>query len=113
MKELPEEYAFCPIRHVVNQFGDKWSMLILYVLDTKGTLRFSEIQKEMVDISQKMLSSTLKRLEINHLIHREVYPVVPPRVEYSLTEVGQSLMPHITSLTTWANEHFGIFQHVE
>lgn len=110
MKELPIEYTHCPIRHVIDRFGDKWSMLILYVLDTNGTLRFSEIQREMIDISQKMLSSTLKRLEADKLVHRKVYPEVPPRVEYSLTEVGHSLMPHIHSLTSWAKDHFEMFQ---
>lgn len=60
----------------------------------------------MTDCSQKMLSQTLKNLELSHLVHREVYPEVPPRVEYSLTETGRSLMPAITSLIDWANQHF-------
>ncbi|MDD4417977.1 MAG: helix-turn-helix domain-containing protein [Bacteroides graminisolvens] len=106
MKIVPKEYAACPIRNVIDRFGNKWSMLILYILDKGGTLRFSEIQREMVDISQKMLSTTLKRLEEDRLITRTVYPEVPPRVEYALTEVGKSLMPHILGLTTWAVEHF-------
>ena len=105
MKIVPKEYAACPIRNVIDRFGNKWSMLILYILDKGGTLRFSEIQREMVDISQKMLSTTLKRLEEDRLITRTVYPEVPPRVEYALTEVGKSLMPHILGLTAWAVEH--------
>jgi DNA-binding HxlR family transcriptional regulator len=68
MKIVPKEYAACPIRNVIDRFGNKWSMLILYILDKGGTLRFSEIQREMVDISQKMLSTTLKRLEEDRLI---------------------------------------------
>ena len=106
MKIVPKEYAACPIRNVIDRFGNKWSMLILYILDKGGTLRFSEIQREMVDISQKMLSTTLKRLEEDRLITRTVYPEVPPRVEYALTEEGKSLMPHILGLTAWAVEHF-------
>ena len=106
MKIVPKEYAACPIRNVIDRFGNKWSMLILYILDKGGTLRFSEIQREMVDISQKMLSTTLKRLEEDRLITRTVYPEVPPRVEYALTEVGKSLMPHILGLTALAVEHF-------
>ena len=106
MKIVPKEYAACPIRNVIDRFGNKWSMLILYILDKGGTLRFSEIQREMVDISQKMLSTTLKRLEEDRLITRTVYPEVPPRVEYALTEVGKSLMPHILGLTAWAVGHF-------
>lgn len=106
MKIVPKEYSACPIRNVIDRFGNKWSMLILYILDKGGTLRFSEIQRKMVDISQKMLSTTLKRLEEDRLITRTVYPEVPPRVEYALTEVGKSLMPHILGLTAWAVEHF-------
>ena len=71
-----------------------------------GVLRFSELHHNMADCSQKMLSATLKNLEQNNLIHREVYPVVPPRVEYSLTDTGKSLMPAINSLIDWAKLHF-------
>ena len=98
----------CPIRQIISRFGDKWSMLVLYSLNTSetGILRFNELRRQMSDCSQKMLSQTLKNLEQSNLIHREVYPEVPPRVEYSLTDVGKSLMPVITSLIDWANEHF-------
>ena len=98
----------CPIRQVVSRFGDKWSMLVLYMLHTNetGVLRFNEIRHLMTDCSQKMLSQTLKNLEQSHLVHREVYPEVPPRVEYSLTETGRSLMPAIIALIDWGKEHF-------
>lgn len=101
-------YLACPIRQVISRFGDKWSMLVLYSLHTSetGVLRFNELHKHMTDCSQKMLSATLKNLEQYNLIHREVYPVVPPRVEYSLTDTGKSLMPAISSLIDWANLHF-------
>ena len=69
-------------------------------------LRFNEICRLMTDCSQKMLSQTLKNLEQSHLVHREVYPEVPPRVEYSLTETGRSLMPAIIALIDWGKEHF-------
>ena len=69
-------------------------------------LRFNEIRRLMTDCSQKMLSQTLKKLEQSHLVHREVYPEVPPRVEYSLTETGRSLMPAIIALIDWGKEHF-------
>ena len=94
------QYLACPIRQVVSRFGDKWSMLVLYMLHTSetGVLRFNEIRRLMTDCSQKMLSQTLKNLEQSHLVHREVYPEVPPRVEYSLTETGKSLMPALTAL---------------
>ena len=98
----------CPIRQVVSRFGDKWSMLVLYMLHASetGVLRFNEIRRLMTDCSQKMLSQTLKNLEQSHLVHREVYPEVPPRVEYSLTDTGKSLMPALTALIAWGKEHF-------
>jgi hypothetical protein len=107
-KNVDPAYLACPIRQVISRFGDKWSMLVIYSLHNSetGVLRFSELHKHMTDCSQKMLSSTLKNLEQYNLIHREVYPVVPPRVEYSLTDTGKSLMPTISSLIDWANLHF-------
>ncbi len=108
MADIKAAYLTCPIRQVISNFGDKWSMLVLYSIyasDT-GVLRFNELRHHMTDCSQKMLSATLKNLEQNNLIHREVYPVVPPRVEYSLTETGRSLMPAIMALIEWAKEHF-------
>lgn len=107
-KDINPSYLACPIRQVISRFGDKWSMLVLYTLyaSNMGVLRFSELHHNMADCSQKMLSATLKNLEQNNLIHREVYPVVPPRVEYSLTDTGKSLMPAIISLIDWAKLHF-------
>ena len=94
MADIKAEYLACPIRQVVSRFGDKWSMLVLYMLHTSetGILRFNEIRRLMTEQS--------------HLVHREVYPEVPPRVEYSLTETGRSLMPAITALIDWGKEHF-------
>ena len=108
MADIKAEYLACPIRQVVSRFGDKWSMLVLYMLHTSetGVLRFNEIRRLMTDCSQKMLSQTLKNLEQSHIVHREVYPEVPPRVEYSLTETGKSLMPVLTALISWGKEHF-------
>ena len=103
MADIKAEYLACPIRQVISRFGDKWSMLVLYMLHTSetGVLRFNEIRRLMTDCSQKMLSATLKNLEQSHLVHREVYPEVPPRVEYS-----RSLMPAIIALIDWGKEHF-------
>lgn len=107
-REINIEYMTCPIRQVISHFGDKWSMLVLYTLgdSATGTLRFSDIRRNMVDCSQKMLSSTLKNLEKIGLVSRKVYPEVPPRVEYSLTDMGHSLIPVISTLIGWAKEHF-------
>ena len=107
-KNIDPSYLTCPIRQVISRFGDKWSLLVLFTLNASetGVLRFNELHRHMSDCSQKMLSSTLKNLEHNHLIQRKVYPVVPPRVEYSLTQTGLSLMPPIASLIDWAKQHF-------
>ena len=105
VKEVDPRYLACPIRHVIDKFGDKWSLLVLYHLNQYGTIRFNDLRRDMADCSQKMLSQTLKRLEQIGLIDRKVYPEVPPRVEYSLTERGHSLMPHVSGLIGWAAEH--------
>lgn len=108
MADIKAEYLACPIRQVVSRFGDKWSLLVLFLLNRSdtGVLRFNEIRRFMTDCSQKMLSQTLKNLEQSHLVHREVYPEVPPRVEYSLTDTGKSLMSVLTALIDWGKEHF-------
>lgn len=95
----------CPILDVLSKLGDKWTMLIMVTLKMNGTMRFCDIQKTIGDISQRMLTVTLRSLETDGLIARKVYAEVPPRVEYSLTETGYSLMPHIESLVGWALEH--------
>ena len=96
----------CPIRNILDRIGDKWSMLVLLVLNETDVLRFNEIHKVIASISQKMLSATLKTLEADGLIEREVYPVIPPRVEYRLTDRGKSLIPHLLSLVGWAKNNF-------
>ena len=108
MADVKAEYLACPIRNVISRFGDKWSLLVLFMLNRSetGVLRFNEIRRLMTDCSQKMLSQTLKNLEQSHLVHREVYAEVPPRVEYSLTETGKSLIPPIISLVEWGKVHF-------
>lgn len=110
-KEIWPEYMTCPIRNVVSKFGDKWSLLVLCTLNAKdgnAPLRFRDVRQSMLDCSPKMLSATLKNLEHMDLVRREVYAEVPPRVEYSLTERGRSLMPHITALIDWAKDNFDL-----
>ncbi|WP_215224023.1 winged helix-turn-helix transcriptional regulator [Echinicola shivajiensis] len=96
----------CPVRNILDRIGDKWSMLVLLVLDDFDVLRFNEIHKVIASISQKMLSTTLKNLEADGLIEREIFPVIPPKVEYRLTERGKSLIPHLHGLATWAKDNF-------
>lgn len=96
----------CPVRNVLDRLGDKWSILILMILGEKHRLRFREINRLVgPDISQKMLTVTLRSLEADGMITREVFAEVPPRVEYTITELGASLLPHIRSLAAWADQH--------
>jgi DNA-binding HxlR family transcriptional regulator len=96
----------CPIRTILDRFGDKWSILVLLILGKSRTLRFTELNKAIgEDISQKMLTVTLRSLETDGLIERRVFPEVPPRVEYTITERGLSLLPHVLSLANWAEEN--------
>ena len=98
-------YPNYPMRNVLSRVGDKWSMLVLFTLESNDNQRFKELQRNIPDISQKMLTATLKMLEADGLIRREVFPEVPPRVEYSLTKKGKSLLPLIDNLLSWASEN--------
>ncbi len=98
----------CPIRDILCRLGDKWSMLVMITLNVNGTMRFSDIQKTISDISQRMLTVTLRTLETDGLVSRTVYAEVPPRVEYQLTETGKTLIPHIESLVGCALEHMSV-----
>ncbi len=95
----------CPVRNIVARFGNKWSLLVILLLDENGVLRFNELCRLIPDVSSRVLSGTLRMLEADGLVDRQVYPVVPPRVEYRLTASGQSLVPLITQLTQWALAH--------
>ena len=97
----------CPIRNILARLCDKWSLLVIYTLDKAGKekVRFKELQREIPDISQKMLTVTLRTLEDDGYVTRTVYPEVPPRVEYALTERTRSLLPHINALIEWALEN--------
>lgn len=102
----------CPIRNVVARFGNKWSLLVILILHEHGVVRFNELCRLIPDVSSRVLSGTLRTLEADELIQRKVYPVVPPKVEYSLTSVGLSLIPLITQLTEWAQKNMkGILKH--
>jgi DNA-binding HxlR family transcriptional regulator len=108
IKENLEKYQFiddCPVRNVLDRIGDKWSILVISILGEAGTLRFNQINGIIGNISQKMLTVTLKTLEADGLVSRKIYPQVPPRVEYTLTELGVSLLPSIATLTDWALQH--------
>ena len=95
-KELPA----CPVATTLMLIGDKWKVLILRDL-MPGTKRFGELKKSIGSVSQKVLTAQLRDMEQNGLVHREVYAEVPPRVEYSLTELGRSLEPILDAMRKW------------
>lgn len=97
----------CPIRNILARLCDKWSLLVIYTLDKAGkeAVRFKELQHEIPDISQKMLTVTLRTLEDDGYVTRTVYPEVPPRVEYALTARAYTLLPHVNALIAWALEN--------
>lgn len=95
----------CPIRNILSRIGEKWTVLTIYTLSVNGTMRFKALQNGMPDISQKMLTITLRTLEEDGLVTRTIYPQVPPKVEYSLTERAYSLIPHLNTLIDWAKDH--------
>ena len=95
----------CPIRNILARLGDKWSLLVIYTLSQVERMRFGDLRRSVPDISQKMLTATLRTLEEDGFVTRTIYPEVPPRVEYSLTARAFSLLPHIQSLIAWAKEN--------
>lgn len=94
----------CPIRNVVAQIGDKWSMLILFAL-VEGADRFNSLKSRIVGISQRMLTQTLRDLEREGYVTRTVYPEVPVKVEYDLTKMGRDLVKPLYQLVSWAEVH--------
>ena len=98
------ETRSCEIRDVLDRLSDKWSLLIVELLGA-GTLRFNELRRAVDDISQRMLTLTLRRLERDGLITRTVHAVVPPQVEYALTPLGATLLDAIAPLVTWTRVH--------
>ena len=98
------EHQKCPVETSIDILAGKWKILILWYLLSE-TKRFSELQKLIPRITQKMLIQKLRELEQDEIVHREVYPVVPPKVEYSLTPYGQSLKPILKSLYLWGEAH--------
>ena len=98
--------ADCPTRQVLDRVGDKWTTLVILLLQN-GPRRFSELQRSIVGISQKMLTQTLRNLERDGLVTRTLYPEVPPRVEYELTPLGETLCGPIAAIVHWSEAHIG------
>ena len=103
----------CPVRNVLSRIGDSWSLLVLLALHEKAkAMRFSDLCKAIPDVSQKMLTSTLRKLEADDLLSRTIYPEVPPRVEYKLTKRGKTLIPLLNQLVDWSLDNMdAIIRH--
>jgi DNA-binding HxlR family transcriptional regulator len=104
----PESEVFkadCPTQRVLETIADKWSVIVIYALSKQETRRYSELQRLIGGVSQKMLTQTLRKLERDGLVERHVYPVVPPKVEYSLTPLGKTLTELLRAICKWAEVH--------
>ena len=97
--------TLCPSREVLDMIADKWTVLIIHAL-SKGTLRHNEIARKLGDISQKVLTHDLRKLERSGVISRKVFPIIPPRVEYTLTPLGISLVATLEVLTKWSEANY-------
>lgn len=96
----------CPTRALLDRIGDRWTVLVVGAL-SEGPMRFGEIARRIDGVSQKMLTQTLRGLERDGLVTRTMYPQIPPRVEYELTELGRSLLQPLGALISWASAHMG------
>lgn len=109
VRNFPEPEIFnanCPSQRVLETIADKWSVIVIYALSRTQTSRYSELQRLIGGISQKMLTQTLRKLERDGLVARQVYPVVPPKVEYTLTPLGKTLTELLKAICQWAENHF-------
>ncbi len=97
-----QQQSCCPVKDILARFGDKWSIYTILMLGKNETLRFNELKGLISGISQRMLTVTLRSLEEDGLVSRKIYPEIPPRVEYALTELGQSLLLQLLELADWA-----------
>lgn len=112
-EKISEKYscvATCPMRNVIAHFANKWSMLLLVILDEFGVMRFNELSRAIPDISPKVLSGHLKNLEAVGLVRRSLFAEIPPRTEYALTDLGKSLMPILNQLSEWGRMHLKDFR---
>lgn len=100
------DYEYCKAAPMLEWIGNKWALVVLLNISENEPMRFNELYRTIPSVSEKVLSQVLKQLNTDGLIHRELFPDVPPRVEYSVTAFGKTLLPHIESLIKWGNENF-------
>ena len=105
LKILGDKKYYCTVELTLQIIGGKWKPIIVHRLNAEGVLRFSEVKRSIPNITQKMLTQQLRELEADGIVHREVYPQVPPKVEYSLTEMGTSVVPIIEIMCKWGDNY--------
>jgi DNA-binding HxlR family transcriptional regulator len=106
--ELKNKNYTCSFEITIDLIGGKWKPLIIWHLGSKGTQRFNELKRLIPGITQKMITQQLRELEADNLVVRTVYPQVPPKVEYSLTEFGKSLMPILKLMCKWGEDYYNL-----
>lgn len=105
LKHVGGKEYYCHVELTLQVIGGKWKPIILYRLAEEQVMRFSELKRTMPNITQKMLTQQLREMEADGMVHREVYPQVPPKVEYSLTEIGKSVVPVLKGLCQWGEAY--------
>ena len=104
--EFKNKIYTCTFEITMDLIGGKWKPIIIWHLGTKGTQRFTELKKLIPQITQKMLTQQLRELEMDNLVNRKVYAQVPPKVEYSLTDLGETLMPILSMMCHWGDDYY-------
>lgn len=100
------DYEYCKAAPMLEWLGNKWALVVLVKISQEEPVRFNELYRNIPSVSEKVLSQVLKQLTTDGIIHRELFPDVPPRVEYSLSDLGRTLLPHVEALMNWGQENF-------
>lgn len=100
------DYEYCKAAPVLEWLGNKWALVVLMTISESGPVRFNELYRTIPSVSEKVLSQVLRQLTTDGIIDRQLYPDVPPRVEYSITDLGRTLLPHVQALIDWGRENF-------
>lgn len=100
------DYEYCKAAPMLEWLSNKWPLVVLVKISENEPMRFNELYRLIPSVSEKVLSQALKQLTLDGIIHRELFPDVPPRVEYSVTEFGMTLLPHVEALIKWGQDNF-------
>ena len=100
------DYEYCKAAPMLEWLGNKWALVVLVKISENEPVRFNELYRNIPSVSEKVLSQVLKQLATDGIIERQLYPNVPPRVEYSLTDLGKTLLPHVEALIKWGQDNF-------